>query len=74
MTTITPSAAWIELRREYKKWLDKFWQNHTSLAQIVVEDFPDAEDVEVRPTRYDVDSMRDLALRMGELVEGRERG
>ena len=67
------AAGQIELRKQYRAWSTRFWEKFATLAQIVVEDFPDAEDVEARPTRYDVDSMRDLALRMGELVEGRER-
>lgn len=67
------AAGQIELRKEYRKWVSRFWENNAALAQIVVEDFPDPDEVEARPTRYDVDAMRDLALRMGELVEGRER-
>lgn len=54
--------------------MDSFWEKSASLAQIVTEDFPDPEDVEARPTRYHVDAMRDLALRVGELVEGYDAG
>lgn len=70
MTTV---AGQIELGKEYRKWVNRFWEKNTELAQVVVEDFPDPDDAKARPTRYDVDSMRDLALRMGELVEGHER-
>ena len=68
MTTI----AQVELRREFRKWLDLFWENNASLAQVVTEDFPDPDDAEARPTRYDIDSIRDLAQRIGALVEGYE--
>lgn len=70
--TMTTNAAAIELRRAYRQWLARFWEGHTTLAQIVEEDFPDGEDPEARPTRYEVDAMRDLAQRMSELVAGRE--
>lgn len=69
MTTLSP----IELRREYRRWSDSFWVNQTALAQIVTEEFPDVDDVSVLPTRYQIDTMRDLALRVGALVEGYER-
>lgn len=70
----TTAAARIELRREYRRWVGEFWRTHTTLAQIVVEDFPDADDAEAEVTRYDVDAMRDLALRVGALVEGYDAG
>lgn len=73
MTTMTSSAAAIELRRAYKRWLEMFWEGHTTLAQIVTEDFPDAEDMEARPTRYEVDAMRDLAQSVAALVVGYEQ-
>lgn len=68
----TTAAAQVELRKEFRKWLDLFWKNNASLAQVVTEDFPDPDDGEARPTRYDVDSIRDLAQRIGALVEGYE--
>ena len=66
-------ATEIEMRREFKKWVKAFWENHTTLAQVVIEDFPDPDDPETRPTRYEVDAIRDLALREGALVEGYEK-
>lgn len=67
------AARRIELRREYREWVRMFWERNTALAQIVVEEFPDADDAEAEVTRYDVDALRDLALRVGALVEGYER-
>lgn len=67
------AARRIELRREYREWVRMFWERNTALSQIVVEEFPDADDAEDEVTRYDVDAMRDLALRVGALVEGYER-
>ena len=64
----------VELRKEYRRWVERFWEKSTRLAQIVTEDFPDPDDVEARPTRYQVDAMRDLALRIGELSEGYDAG
>ena len=66
-------AAEIEVRREFRKWVEVFWKNHTTLSQVVIEDFPDPDDPEARPTRYNVDAIRDLALRQGALVEGYEK-
>lgn len=66
----TTGAAQVELRREYRKWVTAFWQSHTTLSQIVLEDFPDPDDPTAQPTRYQVDAMRDLALSEGALVTG----
>ncbi len=66
-------AAEIKLRREFQKWVKAFWKNHTTLSQVVIEDFSDPDDPETRPTRYEVDAIRDLALREGALVEGYEK-
>jgi hypothetical protein len=66
------AAGQIELRKEYRKWVNRFWEKSTELAQLVTEEFPDPDDAAARPTRYHVDAMRDLALRMGELVEGHD--
>ena len=68
----TTAAARIEMRRQYREWANRFWQNHTALSQIVLEDFPDPDDLEAQPTRYQLDAMRDLALRQGALIEGYE--
>lgn len=68
------AAGQIELRKEYRRWVNRFWENNTVLAQVVSEEFPNPDDAEARPTRYHVDAMRDLALRMGELVEGYDAG
>lgn len=64
------AARLIELRRAYREWVGRFWECSTALSQIVVEEFPDPDDGEAEVTRYDVDAMRDLALRVGALVEG----
>lgn len=71
---VMTAARLIELRRAYREWVVRFWECSTALSQIVVEEFPDPEDGEATPTRYDVDAMRDLALRMGALVEGYDAG
>ena len=68
------AARQIELRREYREWVGRFWECSMTLSQIVVEEFPDADDAEDEVTRYDVDAMRDLALRVGALVEGYDAG
>ena len=64
----------VELRKEYRKWVGRFWEKSTRLAQIVTEDFPDPDDLAARPTRGQVDAMRDLALRIAELSEGYDAG
>lgn len=69
----TQAAAEIALRCEYKKWVNEFWRIHTSLSQIIIEDFPDPDDAEARPTRYHVDAIRGLALQEGALTQGYER-
>lgn len=68
------AARRIELRRAYREWVVRFWECSTALSQIVVEEFPDADDAEAEVTRYDVDAMRDLTLRVGALVEGYDAG
>lgn len=70
----TTATRRIELRRAYREWVGRFWECSTALSQIVVEEFPDADDAEDEVTRYDVDAMRDLALRVGALVEGYDAG
>lgn len=72
MTTTTTAAARIELRREYQKWAREFWGVHTTLSQIVLEDFPDPDDPAAEPSRYHVDAMRGLSAALGALVEGYE--
>lgn len=62
----------IALRREYQQWVARFWQNHTTLSQIVLEDFPDPDDASKQPTQYHVAAMRDLAQSEGALVAGYE--
>lgn len=62
-----------ERRRSYQQWVERFRHAHATLAQIVLEDFPDPNGQEMQPAPYDVDSMRDLALRMESLVWGYER-
>lgn len=47
-----------------------FWGNMTALEQIVAEEFPDGDAEGLAPTRYEVDALRDLAGRLGALVEG----
>lgn len=64
---MTPNAKQIELRREYQKWLTMFLQAHTTLSQIVSEDFPDPA---AEVTQYHVDAMRDLAQNMNAMVAG----
>lgn len=54
----------------YRAAWSLFWGNMTALEQIVKEDFPDGDADEVAPTRYHVDALRDLAGRLGALVEG----
>lgn len=66
------AAAQIEMRRQYREWNSKFWEYHTSLSQIVLEDFPNPDDAQTVPTRYQLDALRDLALRQEALVEGYE--
>lgn len=68
MTTVSD-----ELRRQYAAAVKQFWEVHTTLSQVVMEDFPDPDDPEARPQRYHLDTIRDLALREGALVEGYER-
>ena len=64
----------IEMRREYTKWSDQFWENQATLSQIVVEEFPDGDDEAAEPTRYQIDMMRGLAAAVGALVEGYDAG
>ena len=64
----------IEMRREYQKWYDQFWENQATLGQIVVEEFPDGDDEAAEPTRYQIDMMRGLAAAVGALVEGYDDG
>lgn len=66
-------AVEIELRRELQKWVKVFWKNHTALSQVGIEHYPDPNDPETRPTRYNVDAISDLALREGALVRGKEK-
>jgi len=66
------AARQIELKRVYREWVGRFWEGSTTLSQIVLEEFPDPDDAEAEVTRYDVDAMRDLALRVGALVEGHD--
>ncbi len=61
-----------ELLRQYAAAVERFWDVHTTLSQVVIEDFPNPDDPAARPTRYHLDAMRDLALRAGALVEGYE--
>lgn len=68
------AAGQIELRKEFRRWVNQFWEKNTRLAQVVSEEFPDPDSLDENPTRYHVDAMRDLALRMGELVEGYDAG
>lgn len=63
-----------EMRREYQKWHTQFWGNQTTLSQIVIEEFPDADDDAAEVTRYQIDMMRGLALAVGALVEGYDAG
>lgn len=66
---MTPQAQAL-VNKEYNRWLDAFWERSATLAQIVTEDFPP----EGGPaTRYHVDAMRDIAARIGALLEGYER-
>lgn len=67
------TAAQVELRRVYRVWYDQFRAYSRLLEQIVTEDFPDPDDETAEPTRYDVDTMRDLTGQIGALVAGRER-
>lgn len=69
----TTAAARIELRREYRRWVGEFWRTHTTLSQIVLEDFPDPDDPTAEPSRYHVDAMRDLCRSEEALVAGYER-
>lgn len=62
-----------EMRREYQKWHTQFWGNQTTLSQIVIEEFPDADDDAAEVTRYQIDMMRGLAQAVGALVEGYDR-
>jgi len=64
----------IEMRREYQKWCDQFWENQATLSQIVVEEFPDGDDEAAEPTRYEIDMMRGLAAAVAALVEGYDAG
>jgi len=64
----------IEMRREYQKWYDQFWENQATLGQIIVEEFPDGDDEAAEPTRYLIDMMRGLAAAVGALVEGYDAG
>ena len=54
----------------YRAAWGAFWSNLTALQQIVTEDFPDGDADGIAPTRYHVDALRDLAGRLGALVEG----
>ena len=64
----------IEMRREYQKWYDQFWENQATLSQIVVEEFPDGDDEAAEPTRHQTAMMRDLAAAVGAMEEGEEAG
>lgn len=66
---MTPQAQAL-VNKEYNRWLDAFWERSTTLIQIVTEDFPPEDGP---ATRYDVDAMRDIAARIGALLEGYER-
>lgn len=67
------TAAQVELRRAYRVWYDQFRENSRLLERVVAEDFPNPDDETAEPTRYDVDSLRDLAGQLGALVAGHER-
>ncbi len=54
----------------YRDVWSRFWGNVTALQQIVIEDFPDGDNEDCAPTRYQVDAIRDLGNRVGALVEG----
>jgi hypothetical protein len=70
MPRVTAEARQLANVEAYRAvWL-AFWENVTTLEQIVMEDFPDGADVTIEPTRYQVDAMRDLGNRVGALVEG----
>jgi len=68
MATATPTTAINEAA--YRQAWSRFWGNMTALEQIVTEDFPDGDAADIAPTRYQVDAVRDLAARVGALVEG----
>lgn len=54
----------------YRAAWSLFWSNLATLQQIVQEDFPDGDADDITPTRWHVDALRDLAGRLGALVEG----
>lgn len=70
MSRLTPDARQAANVDAYKAALSAFWGNMTALEQIVEEDFPDGAGDTIAPTRYQVDAVRDLANRVGALVEG----
>lgn len=70
MPRVTAEAQQAANVAAYRAALSAFWGNMTALEQIVEEDFPDGANEAIAPTRYQVDALRDLAGRLGALVEG----